>query len=50
VTTCRIGQKKDAGKLKWALLDCADTEISTAPLERPLPPPPVEPTSSGGGL
>ncbi|MBX3156561.1 MAG: hypothetical protein KF773_11215 [Deltaproteobacteria bacterium] len=28
VTTCRIGKQG----AKWALLDCADTEISTAPL------------------
>lgn len=30
VTTCRIGQNSSK---KWALLDCADTEIATAPLE-----------------
>jgi hypothetical protein len=49
VTTCRIGQKKEGGNRKWALLDCADTEITTAPLdpsERPQAAPP--PTSEGG--
>jgi hypothetical protein len=28
VTTCRIGKEQD----KWALLDCAKTEIATAPV------------------
>jgi len=29
VTTCRVGRKDS----KWALVDCSDTEIATAPLE-----------------
>lgn len=32
VTTCKLGQN---GSKQWALLDCADTDIATAPLEVP---------------
>ncbi len=32
VTTCKLGQN---GSKQWALLDCADTDIATAPLEAP---------------
>ncbi len=43
VTTCRLGKSND----KWALLDCADTEISTAPLDATpaAAPPPVAPVA-----
>lgn len=33
VTTCRIGQRDS----KWALLDCADAELATAPLDAAEP-------------
>jgi hypothetical protein len=40
VTTCRIGKTN----LKWALLDCAETAIATAPLDAPaMPAPPPAP-------
>ena len=32
ITTCRLGQNSSK---QWALLDCADTDLATAPLEAP---------------
>ena len=48
VTTCRIGSRE----AQWALLDCADTEIATAPLETPdvpVPPPGAPPPPPPAG-